>query len=168
MHIRLSLGIVTWIVKLCDNTSILTFFVAKNLTNGMFYMFLTIIWLIYHCSSFQDQHLTFFAPNLGPNLIASTFLNKILHLFYRHQILSTMIFLPPSKQRFSNLPNKSLCYKVIMCWPFSLFVSLQAGWGSHCGGTKSPAWPGSTNVSSHHRSEAGHGLAAVNHNPAST
>ena len=61
----------TWIVKLCDNTLILTFFVAKNLTNGMFYMFLTIIWLIYHCSSFQDQHLTFFAPNLGPNLIHS-------------------------------------------------------------------------------------------------
>ena len=68
---KLSLGIVTWIVKLCDNTLILTFFVAKNLTNGMFYMFLTIIWLIYHCSSFQDQHLTFFAPNLGPNLIHS-------------------------------------------------------------------------------------------------
>ena len=132
----------TWIVKLCDNTLILTFFVAKNLTNGMFYMFLTIIWLIYHCSSFQDQHLTFFAPNLGPNLIHSfNVCEQDITITAITDITDTQIFLP--QQRFPNLANKSLCYNVMT---ISLFASAAQG-GAHIaatrGGTKRAlAWPG--------------------------
>ena len=134
----------------------------------MFYMFLTIIWLIYHCSSFQDQHLTFFAPNLGPNLIHSfNVCEQDITITAITDIADTQIFLPPSQQRFPNLANKSLCYNVMT---ISLFVSSAQG-GAHIaatrGGTKRAlAWPGQLWCLLP-SSEWGWPLrlAAVNHNP---